>query len=560
MRIKNYIVILTLAFITTQCAKQTAPTGGPKDEDPPVLVKSTPKDQQTNFKDKEIILEFDEPIQLNNPREQLIITPAIGTFGKDFELIAKKNKVILTIKSKLQENTTYSLNFRETVADLNEKNSKPLKLAISTGAYIDSLFVKGTVNDLLTSKPANNYTVAVVPQSDTFDIFKHNAVFFTFTDKEGTFSIENLKVGNYILYAFDDKNKNLKVDSRTESYGFIAQPIELTDSIENKNINTFKLDAGELKLISAREMFGIFNIKTSKSLVSYSVETTDNSQLVIAQQDKDLSTIKVYNTLQNIDSLVVKFTGSDSIENKLDTALYIKFSNKERAKDKFQAATKSINYSTETKAFNTTLNFSKPILKFIEDSIYINIDSATTINFTNKDFEWNANRTELTLSKTIEELSPVNKPRESKTQKREEKQEKGKAYNKLILAKGGIISVEEDTLAQTELDIKIIKPEDAGIISYKITTKENFIIQLLDKDHKIVVENRNSVSGKFQNLLPGTYFLRMVFDENNNGKWDPGNYKTRKEPEQIIFYKNSKDQLEINIKANWEVGPLLITH
>jgi hypothetical protein len=121
MRIKNYIVILTLAFISTQCAKQTAPTGGPKDEDPPVLVKSTPKDQQTNFKDKEIVLEFDEPIQLNNPREQLIITPTIGTFGKDFEMIAKKNKVILTIKSKLQENTTYSLNFRETVADLNEK-------------------------------------------------------------------------------------------------------------------------------------------------------------------------------------------------------------------------------------------------------------------------------------------------------------------------------------------------------------------------------------------------------------------------------------------------------
>jgi uncharacterized protein (DUF2141 family) len=561
MRILNYIAILTIGFLTTQCAKQTAPTGGPKDEEPPALVKSTPPNQQVNFKEKQIELLFDEPVQLNNPREQLIITPSIGALGKDYEIVAKKNKVILTFKSKLADSTTYSINFRESIADLNEKNTTPLKVAISTGTYIDSLSIKGNVIDVLTSELVKNYTVAVVPQSDTFDIFKHNALFFTYVDKEGNYAIENLKEGSYILYAFDDKNKNLRVDSRSEAYGFLAETIQLNKSAENKTLNTFKLDAGIMKLISARPMFGAYNIKTSKSIVTFTLEPTDKNQLIIAQQDKDLSNIKVYNTLQNIDSLLTKFSASDSLENKIDTVLYIKFSKTENTnKDKFQISAEELNYITETKTLTATLNFSKPVINAISDSLYINVDSVTKINFLEKDLQWNYNRTRVAIKKIIEELAKTAQPRTSKTARVEQKATDEKKYKKLILSKGAFISVELDTIQKTEIDIKFIKPEDVGIISYNISTKENFIVQLLTKDNKIIAENKNISESKFLNIPPGTYFLRLIIDKNNNGKWDPGNFKTRKEPEEILFYKNSKDQLEINIKANWEVGPLLITY
>lgn len=558
MKILRFIALITLAFIVTQCAKQTSPTGGPKDEEPPILIKSTPPNQKTNFSGNKIELDFNEPVQINNAREQLVLTPNVGVIGKDVEIIAKKNKVILTINSMLEPNTTYSINFREAIADLNEKNTSPLKLAVSTGDYIDSLNFNGTVKDIFTSKFLNNHTVAAVPESDTFDIYKHQAVFFSFTDKEGNFSIENLKEGKYILYAFNDKNKNLKVDSRNEPYGFINKSVIPTTTNEPIEINTYKLDNGPFKLISAREMFGLFTIKTSKSIVDYKLESINSKEPIYHQQDTDLTSIKAYNTFPTIDSILVKFTAIDSAENKIDSLIYIKFSKKlSNTSDKFQVTSFTNDYIKETKTLTTTILFSKPVIHFKLDSLHINLDSITTLRFTENDIKWNAPRNHLTIIKTLPSLESSSKPKRIKKENTEQQQLK--IYNKLILPKSSVISIQSDTLKQSELDIKIIKPEDVGIISYKVESKENFIIQLIDKSNKVVSETRNLETNKFDNLQPGVYYLRCIIDKNNNGKWDPGNLKTGTEAEKIIFYKNSKDQLDINIKANWEVGPLLIT-
>ncbi len=48
--------------------------------------------------------------------------------------------------------------------------------------------------------------------------------------KKGSDSITNLTPGKYKLYAFEDKNKNLKAETRTEKFGFLAKPIESTVS------------------------------------------------------------------------------------------------------------------------------------------------------------------------------------------------------------------------------------------------------------------------------------------------------------------------------------------
>ena len=46
---------------------------------------------------------------------------------------------------------------------------------------------------------------------------------------------------------------------------------------------------------------------------------------------------------------------------------------------------------------------------------------------------------------------------------------------------------------------------------------------------------------------PGEYELRILFDDNNNGKWDPGNYKLKLQPEQAITIDR-----KLNIRANWD--------
>src|ERR1700754_3036777 len=101
----RWTFFILICMLVMQCAKQTAPTGGPTDEIPPKLKSSYPKHEQTNFKGDRIELFFDEPIQLNNPREQIIITPSLG---KKFEVTLNKNRVTIDLKARPQDNTTYN--------------------------------------------------------------------------------------------------------------------------------------------------------------------------------------------------------------------------------------------------------------------------------------------------------------------------------------------------------------------------------------------------------------------------------------------------------------------
>jgi hypothetical protein len=52
-------------------------------------------------------------------------------------------------------------------------------------------------------------------------------------------------------------------------------------------------------------------------------------------------------------------------------------------------------------------------------------------------------------------------------------------------------------------------------------------------------------SNKFVN--PGEYEIRILFDDNNNGKWDPGNYAKKLQPEKAITLKD-----KLAIKADWD--------
>ena len=54
------------------CANQTTPTGGPKDETPPRLLRSVPANKERNFKGKNIELVFDETVALNNPKDEIL--------------------------------------------------------------------------------------------------------------------------------------------------------------------------------------------------------------------------------------------------------------------------------------------------------------------------------------------------------------------------------------------------------------------------------------------------------------------------------------------------------
>lgn len=568
MMFGRFICIMIISVLVAGCAKQTTPSGGEKDTIPPKLLQSNPQDRKTNFSSDEIELIFDEHIQVNNAREQIVITP---TIGKKFEAIARKNKVILKLNADLSENTTYTFSFRESIQDLTEKNpAVNLKLAFSTGPFIDSLSIQGKVITLMDGKPVKNYTVAAFPNNDTTNIFKHEALWITFTNEKGEYSLENLKTGNYFIYTFDDKNKNLIVDSKSESYGFLGQPVGLLENQSNITLPVIRLDVRPLKLISAKPIATYFSIRASKGFSLYNL-TAENSDVIVYSRLEDASTIRAYNTFPGIDSLLVRFQASDSIENKIDTLLYLKFDSRSRAKEKFTTTPEQVDFFTNSSVLKGVINFSKPVKSIVLDSIYIRLDSLNYIRFTQEDITWEKQKTKLILQKKLskeidftqqpaQKIQPGQRKRSDPPVERnpdERAERKIILYNHLILPAATFISAENDSSASAQAVINTVNPESSGTIIVEVKTSEKVIIELLSRSNPTFRSTQHQ--SRFDNLPAGDYQIRVVIDKNGNGKWDPGNYYLRQEPEPILYYLTEKGNQSVSVKANWEIGPLLIT-
>ncbi len=568
------VVFLILTQLFGGCAKQTTPTGGPKDTDPPQLVRSTPANKQVNFNSQQIELTFNEFVQVNNPREQLVIIP---TIGKKFEMTAKKNRVTIKLNSKLLDSTTYTINFRDAILDLSEKNpARNLKLAFSTGSYIDSLSVSGKVYMLLKNLPAENFTIVIVPVTDTFNIFNQAAQFFSLTDKKGNFSIDNLKPGTYRIYAFLDKNKNLKVDSRSEPFAFRSDTVNLYQSIKDLELSAVSLDMRPLLIISAKPVGNHFIIRLNKGFAACTLESSSLDHTL--QFDyPEYSTIRVYNTLTDLDSLPVRSVFSDSISNTLDTVLYIKFNTLKMQKERFTVKANNLSYIEQRQLIRGELSANKPVRSVVYDSIYIRLDSLTTLPFTERDFTWNQTFTQAIINKQLSKPLDFAVPKSTKnpvakqTQRapgfdgrqqrpgtsQAPKPDPKKTVNQLVLSQGSILSVENDSLAFQSLPISVVRPETSALLMLELHGTGNTLTQLLDKDYKPVSES-TSKKIRFENLTPGEYFVRIILDDNANNQWDPGNFYLNTQPEKIIFYTDDNNNNRINLKANWEVGPLLI--
>jgi len=568
MNVRKLLCFLIYLLFCISCAKQGIPSGGPKDSIPPSLISSIPKQKQLNFKQKEIQLVFSEVVFVNNPKEQIIITPSVG---KDFDATAKNKVVTFKFDKDLKDSTTYTLSFRDAIKDITEKNSaQNLKLAFSTGPYIDSLSIEGKVLDLLKEKEAKDITVALYQNADTFNIFKNKPAYLTRTDSKGFYKIENLKNGNYYIYAFDDKNRNLFVDSKNESYGFISQKLELTTkAIKNISIPIVRLDSRALKLTGAKPYNNYFNIRTSKNMVNYSVKSDSDSSSLITSFGDDLSTVKVYNTLKDdVDSLKIHFHAQDSIENQVDSTLYLKFSKKEVKPEKFTMRIETNSIEANTGILTIKMSFNKPIAEIDFDSIFFQPDSTVTINFTEQDLNWDFTKNILSIKKKIDKSYflkeiPVTQKKVTQPQKNQKPgSTKPIVKNNLILGQAAFISIDSDSSKYTKQIPKILREEDTGILRVTIKTSEkNFICQLLTSDFKVYDFITNKSEIIFQNVPPANYMIRFIADKNGNGKWDPGNFFKKIEPEPVSFFKNqkNKDPL-INLKANWDIGPMLITY
>ena len=228
-------MFLAYYLTITSCAKRGTITGGLKDTIAPKIIGSSPENYKTNFTGKEIKIVFNELIKVKDITKQLIISPPMKKAPIIVPQGSASKFISIKIKDTLQENTTYSFNFGQSITDNNEGNPySQFKYVFSTGSYIDSLTVVGKIKDAYNQKP-DNFVSIMLYDAQTFKdstVYKETPLYVTNTlDSLKVFALENLKEGSYYIVAMKDKNGNNKFDPKSDKIGFLKEPIKTPSEI-----------------------------------------------------------------------------------------------------------------------------------------------------------------------------------------------------------------------------------------------------------------------------------------------------------------------------------------
>jgi hypothetical protein len=536
MRIKHIVLIsflsLMIAEMLLSCAQIVAPTGGKKDTLAPKIVKIFPANQSKNFNGKQVDILFDEYVSVDNIQQQLSITPNLeGTY--ETKILPKG--VRLTFDKPFKENTTYSLNFRNTFKDMNERNvAKNIRLVFSTGKIIDSLKVSGKVRNSLTNKPMMDVSVGMYVYSDTLNPKKIKPYYFMKTDSSGIFTIENVATGKYRIYAVNDANNNLLYDEAKENLGIIRDTISLKSYLENLEINMAKIEKIPNKVLKARTTSNYAYIDYYRGIKNVIINFVDKKDSMVYQQIEPKS-IRIFNTNQvYTDTIKVKISVTDSLDRVFTHDQKIKFKEKPKkndgVKEEFNMKTKPSNgEDIDLKEVGYTFNFTKPIKNYDLNKIEFMNDTLMRVPVTEKDITWNSEKTEMKIKVDGK---------------------KAKEFIRLKMPKGTFISVENDSTQKYVSTHPIRDPEKYGTISGEVKNpkKKGFFVELLDEQYQVIQKVDNVLKYEFAFVKAGTYYIRMTVDENRNGRWDSGDLEKNQLPEIIKF---SPDK--IKLKQNFEL-------
>ncbi len=545
--LQSFLLIIVLIFYG--CANRSSPTGGPRDEEPPSLVTSLPTTGTTNFRDQEIVLEFDEDVKLNKAKEQIIITPRLSG---DFDIKAKREKIVISFDSAFSDNTTYTINFRESIVDLTEGNpAENLSIAFSTGDYIDSLSISGFIQNVQAGTPSKQATIALYFADDTTSVLNALPVYFTETNDSGRYIIKNLKSARYRAYAFKDANRNLELETGSETYGFYPDTLLVNQDITDINMNMVFLDISEFKLISARPVGTTFDIRLNKYITDYTVIPADTTiTLSHYYADPDRETISVFNTKQFSDSTLIYLSATDSIQQSIADTLWVKFSNSSRKPDDLTSQLLIKPIPVNKPVLNATLTFSKPIRQINSDSVYIYLDSLHQIPYDSLRTTWNPFRTDLSISYSF----PDSLFRRNTTN---DNPSPGTSVNRqpsLNLGRSAFISVEDDSTKARSESLSFVQPTSLGVLIFNISSSTSeYFIELIDSKGTVVATHPPAPTIRFSQLPPGDYSLRAIIDVNQNGKWDPGNILENQLPENIVYFRARDGSRIISLRANFEI-------
>jgi hypothetical protein len=531
------VLIISVFLCFSRCAQVVPLSGGPRDTIPPKLLESLPSQASVNFNSSEIVLRFNEFIQLRDLKNQLVISPKLKT---EPEISADGKKInILLKKEELQPNTTYRIYFGKAIVDMTEANPIPnFEYVFSTGAYIDSLKVSGTVSEAFTERPLADVVVGLYTLKEEVKdsvVYKETPDYLTRTLTGGDFRFVHLPKQKFRIVAFQDKNKNYIYDGESEKIGFKDKDLEVgLDS--NISLKVFQeLPAKTFIKKTMLPYYGIVNVIYNKRSVftSRTLNDRDQGKIVESVKGAEKDTVTFYYTDLK-DSLGILIT--DEITKRTDT---IKAMVPKLNLNRMKTALYTNNLQNTVLPLGVPFRFSffnlSDTLKTDHSRMHLiyKKDSLTVNEPVRLRYVWPA---QAEITNTLKE---------------------GVNYT-LKIDSAALYDVNGKYNDSSLVNFRVQSKTDLGKVTVKVlfNLKQSYVVQLLNEKEQMVREENvsfslsssNAASIDFTNVPPGSYTVKVIFDDNGNKKWDTGNYLKNKQPEKVFI--SSK---VIKALPDWEV-------
>lgn len=517
MNWKFIIWSVLFVLLLGSCANIQGISGGPDDLAPPQRVaEGSSPNLQTEFKDREITFVFNEWFRLDNPNSHIQIAPSTE-YPLSFKLRGKSLVVGFDEKEILKPNTTYILQLGASIKDITKGNvAQNIQYVFSTGLFIDSLSIKGSVMDGFTGDPQKQTLVCLYLEPDDSLFRTRKPYYYGYTDAGGQFELKHLSPGNYSLYALGDKNYNFYFDQPSEPIAFLDQRIQLRPGQVNDpfvlktHLQRFLLNAKEIiqkpghtSLVFNRKPIGPVTLSTNSDRVQF-VQAHDSLRAWNFSSTPQVLTLKAENFY---DTLIIKpLTALQT-----DSAFHLKLT--------------SVSISPEDPI---RLMSEYPICEIVDRKAQSQ-DSAVRI----ETIELDTQDSRVILLKGRWHL--------------------GTQFS--IQLNGGIFKNcfgqlnAQDTLRIFSPPLNSYATLILELDSIPVPT--NAIFQLLRNNiliaEKVAVLQETFSNITFKYLPAGTYRLRVISDLNQNNQWDGSDLQNKKQAEPVNYFNLPE------LRADWEV-------
>lgn len=523
----KFFTVLVASVLFYGCASIQQPQGGPKDTKPPKILSMTPKNLTRNFKEKKIVIEFDEYFKIQDEFKEFSISP---DQEKPPILKKRQKKLEITLQDSLEKNTTYTLNFGKAIADINESNVvKNLSYVFSTGPEIDSLSLSGKVTNALTNEAQLEATVFILPVERDSLFGKKRPSIYTLTDSAGNYKLNNLRKGTYKVYAImEQKGGGDKIYQQiSDEVGFIKEPVLIDKNTENVNLQVFKELSPEFRVLERKiNTDGSIILTFTQQLKKPTITIKDPPAVDVGKRvafTKTNDTARIWLNDLSFDSVKVAIQD----QGKLLQTLNLTRGKKDTYARDVTALDNTI--GGKLNPYQTyTLTFPLPITAADASKITLTEDSVKRTNFE--------------LIKDSVDFLKYHIKYPWKMKRTYDLKFGAGAFTGIFNAKN------KDFAKRFSMDAT----DNYGTLTLNVEVPDstkNYIVEFINEKKiaiksYVLTKNSNIV---FANYPSGKYFIRVIYDENKNGYWDTGNVKSGTQPEKIWYSTEEK-----SLRANWE--------